>query len=103
MSIELASKIAGRHRVAKGEIGDFTAPSPLPQPVKEIGNLHGRGTELYLNILDVLGHLDRVCPSQVQALLEETEHVLGELLRRKNYSSRSSALPVRASRLRAIS
>lgn len=86
MSIELASKITDRHMIAKSEIADFTAPSPLPQPMqpKKIGNLHGRGTELYLNILDVLGHLDRARPAQVQALLEEAEHVLGELLRRKN-------------------
>nr|WP_145994366.1 hypothetical protein [Mesorhizobium loti] len=86
MSIELASKIVGRHGFAKSEIDDCTAPNPLPQLMrpKEIGNLHGRGTELYLSILDVLGHLDRVRPTQVQALLEETEHVLGEFLRRKN-------------------
>lgn len=86
MSIELASQIQARHVIAKSEIDDFTAPALSPQPMqpKKIGNLHGRGTELYLSILDVLGHLDRARPTQVQALLQETEHVLGEFLRRQN-------------------
>lgn len=86
MSIELASKAVDRRMIAKSEIADFNARNPPAKPMrqKKIGNLHGRGTELYLNILDVLGYLDRARPAQVQALLEETEHVLGEFLRKKN-------------------
>ncbi|MFE0015754.1 hypothetical protein ACFWXH_12970 [Mesorhizobium sp. NPDC059054] len=86
MSIELTWKIRDGHMIAKSEIADFNGRNPLPEPMqpKKIGNLHGRGTELYLSILDLLGHLDCAGPAQIQALLEETEHVLGEFLRRKN-------------------
>jgi hypothetical protein len=44
--------------------------------------LHARGVELVLELLDAADQLERMPPESVKALLRETASVLGDLLKR---------------------
>jgi hypothetical protein len=44
--------------------------------------LHARGVELVVELLDAADHIDRLKRHEVAALLRETAKVLGDLLKR---------------------
>jgi hypothetical protein len=44
--------------------------------------LHARGVELVLELLDAADQLERLPPNEIKTLLRETASVLGDLLRR---------------------
>jgi hypothetical protein len=47
-----------------------------------VPELHARGVELVVELLDAADHFDRLKPDEVKALLLDSAYVLGELLKR---------------------
>lgn len=44
--------------------------------------LHQRGVDLLVTVMDAIDHRDKLQPADLDWLLRETAHVLGELLKR---------------------
>ena len=44
--------------------------------------LHARGVDLVVDLLDAADHIDCMAPQEIKALLKEAAMVLGEILKR---------------------
>jgi hypothetical protein len=62
----------------------FEETSAMPQ-------LHARGVDLVVELLDAADHLTRFTPAETRDLLKEAAMVLGELLKRDIPERRKSA------------
>ena len=51
--------------------------------------LHARGVDLVVDLLDAADHIDCMAPQEIKALLKEAAMVLGEILKRDVSEARS--------------